>query len=139
MLKRPAKVVGSCAGFDHDSSVLKKQVKAVSFEKYMQRDELYSDVLSRTVDTNYSPNKEPTLPTITHNIAFYKSRSRPELFKPKEEIAPPSCRHRPTIKRSKVVSLSTAISRRKVPSLALFEQAMFSRLGMTQVLQGSIY
>jgi hypothetical protein len=139
MLKRPDNVVSSCASFDHDSTVLKRRVIGVSFEKSKQRDQLYSDVLSRTLDSDYSPNKEPLLPKITHNIAFYKSRSRTELFKPKEAVEPPSCRYRLTMKRSTVVSLVPAKSRRRVKSLALFEQAMPSRLGMTQVLQGSIY
>jgi hypothetical protein len=119
--------------FDRDTPVhsKNKRLRSVSFDKTASRSDLHSEVLSRTVDVEYSPNKELLLTSLGKNVAFHKSRSRPELFTFKDDVSPHSYRFQVISKRPSEVDFTHARPRRKDANVPLFLQDVHSRLAMS--------
>mmetsp|Transcript_18156 Transcript_18156/g.32523 ORF Transcript_18156/g.32523 Transcript_18156/m.32523 type:complete len:320 (-) Transcript_18156:1528-2487(-) len=143
MLDRPWKPKGSpdeqrFTNFDRDTPVYSKnkRVMSISFDKSISRDDLYNEALSRTFDAIYDARKEKLMPNLGKTLPFYRSCSRPELFKPKEDINQVSYRMKAVEKKTRKVDLQHAKPRRKNTNLPLFLQDMHDRFAVAQVLQG---
>lgn len=108
----------------------------ISFEKTISREDLYTEVLNRSVDAVYHPRKEKLMPSLGKTVEFNRTRSRPDLFKLKDDINAHSFRLQAIQKKSKKVDLTHARSRRKNVALPLFAQNMHDRFAMSQILQG---